>query len=333
MKKHGSEQVFWGKLQEQLQPGEVVLRNVRFTDPRHGDVEADFLYFMPDAGVAVIEVKGGTVTFENDEWLMTNKDFTRRIHPVEQARRAKHAMRRYLDRQPEWNHGLVKSEWLVAFPFTTVEADMGPQAPREHIIGDGDLDRIREIARAKLLSPLDTDRVPTSEWVDEALSLILRLNHNPRSATNDTDEEVSQPRWIPVLGAAAFAIIIGVIAFALTHLDNGLATAAVAIAIVATAITFGIRQRKKMWTRRLSKTLTAGAALGLLIGGVAGVALRSPAAVTNACLPGYSPCVPQGADLDCNHLNFKVKVSGTDPFNLDHDGDGWGCETRASNTP
>lgn len=47
-----------------------------------------------------------------------------------------------------------------------------------------------------------------------------------------------------------------------------------------------------------------------------------------ACAPGYSPCVPPPPpDLDCSDLNGPIKVTGSDPHNLDGDADGWGCES------
>ena len=46
------------------------------------------------------------------------------------------------------------------------------------------------------------------------------------------------------------------------------------------------------------------------------------------CAPGYSPCVPPPPpDLDCADVNGPIEVTGSDPHNLDGDGDGWGCES------
>lgn len=52
------------------------------------------------------------------------------------------------------------------------------------------------------------------------------------------------------------------------------------------------------------------------------------------CHPGYSGCLKMNAgDYDCkggsgNGPNYtgKVEVYGSDPFGLDRDNDGWGCE-------
>jgi len=47
------------------------------------------------------------------------------------------------------------------------------------------------------------------------------------------------------------------------------------------------------------------------------------------CEPGYSPCLPRVADLNCNDVPASkkpIRVTGSDPYRLDGDGDGWGCE-------
>ena len=47
------------------------------------------------------------------------------------------------------------------------------------------------------------------------------------------------------------------------------------------------------------------------------------------CQPGYSPCLPRVADLNCADIpaaKKPVRVTGSDPYRLDGDGDGWGCE-------
>lgn len=51
------------------------------------------------------------------------------------------------------------------------------------------------------------------------------------------------------------------------------------------------------------------------------------------CTPGYSPCLPPASDYDCaggtgdgpEYTGF-VRVTGSDPYGLDSDGDGFGCE-------
>lgn len=47
----------------------------------------------------------------------------------------------------------------------------------------------------------------------------------------------------------------------------------------------------------------------------------------NNCMAGYSPCLPVVSDLDCGEINGPVRVTGSDPYRLDADGDGIGCDS------
>jgi hypothetical protein len=51
------------------------------------------------------------------------------------------------------------------------------------------------------------------------------------------------------------------------------------------------------------------------------------------CTPGYSPCLPPASDYDCQggsgdgpEYTGQVSVTGSDPYGLDTDSDGTGCE-------
>jgi hypothetical protein len=52
------------------------------------------------------------------------------------------------------------------------------------------------------------------------------------------------------------------------------------------------------------------------------------------CTPGYSPCIPPGPDVDCaggsgngpRYVQGPVQVTGSDPYHLDANGDGVGCD-------
>jgi hypothetical protein len=60
----------------------------------------------------------------------------------------------------------------------------------------------------------------------------------------------------------------------------------------------------------------------------------TPAPSASNCHPSYSGCLKRNAgDYDCaggsgNGPNYtgQVRVYGSDPFGLDRDNDGWGCE-------
>lgn len=45
------------------------------------------------------------------------------------------------------------------------------------------------------------------------------------------------------------------------------------------------------------------------------------------CAPGYDPCLPIVADLDCADVDGPINVTGSDPYGLDREKDGVGCES------
>lgn len=65
------------------------------------------------------------------------------------------------------------------------------------------------------------------------------------------------------------------------------------------------------------------------------VAKPAPPSETSGgnCTPGYSPCLPPASDYDCiggsgdgPEYTGRVTVTGSDPYGLDSDNDGVGCE-------
>ena len=52
---------------------------------------------------------------------------------------------------------------------------------------------------------------------------------------------------------------------------------------------------------------------------------KAPKPASN-CMAGYEPCLPIVADLDCGEIGHPVTVTGSDPYRLDRDGDGIGCD-------
>lgn len=61
----------------------------------------------------------------------------------------------------------------------------------------------------------------------------------------------------------------------------------------------------------------------------------SPPPQHQSCTPGYSPCIPPAYDVDCAggsgdgpaYVQGPVRVTGSDPYGLDSDGDGIACES------
>jgi hypothetical protein len=74
-----------------------------------------------------------------------------------------------------------------------------------------------------------------------------------------------------------------------------------------------------------------------VIGALGAVPLTTPDASAHNrgrhCTPGYNPCLHPASDYDCaggsgNGPKYtgRVRVTGSDPYGLDSDNDGWGCE-------
>jgi hypothetical protein len=59
-----------------------------------------------------------------------------------------------------------------------------------------------------------------------------------------------------------------------------------------------------------------------------------PATPAAHCTPGYSPCLTPAYDYDCaggsgdgpKYVYGVERVTGSDPYDLDADGDGYGCD-------
>ncbi len=66
---------------------------------------------------------------------------------------------------------------------------------------------------------------------------------------------------------------------------------------------------------------------------ISNVQRRPKADSSRNCTPGYSPCLPPAYDYDCRggsgdgpKYSGPVRVTGSDPYELDRDGDGKACE-------
>lgn len=88
-------------LREQLRPHDVLYANLRITDDLM-DHEADLVVVLPAAGLVVVEVKGGEVWHDGQSWWQRRAGQPVRIHPVDQARDTKYALRRYVEGDPRW---------------------------------------------------------------------------------------------------------------------------------------------------------------------------------------------------------------------------------------
>lgn len=201
-----SEAEVCGRLTTGLDETDVVLANVRLTDETR-DYEADIIALVPDFGVLVLEVKGASVWYD-EGWIQTSAGDSKWIHPVDQARDAKHALRRFVESDPRWgSRGRVAWAHGVVTPYSDFPTDFSlPELPRWALhaksdMGDlimrvrqnahkmdslqrspdiDDLEAIADILGGRLATAYDlnaeaAERAATADRLSEQQALILQV--------------------------------------------------------------------------------------------------------------------------------------------------------------
>ena len=142
-----AERQVWEQLRHQLRSKDILMAGVWFAD-RKQDGEADIVVLMPDAGVVVIEVKGGSVWRENGRWRTKRDGAEVTIDPVEQARKARYALRDYVEADPRWHGSKVRWAHAVALPNTDLDDDFScADCPRWMIADRRNLSKLATLLR------------------------------------------------------------------------------------------------------------------------------------------------------------------------------------------
>jgi hypothetical protein len=95
----------------------------------------------------------------------------------------------------------------------------------------------------------------------------------------------------------------------------------------AIGLRYAQRIEARDWVAAYRRYVGSPPAAGGASGGSAGGSATGAAGP--GCEPGYDPCLPVAGDLDCGDIaaaKKPVHVTGSDPYRLDGDGDGLGCE-------
>lgn len=194
----GSEKEVWERLRDTLGDDDVLLANLRLTDGDK-DHEADLVVLMPDIGVLVLEVKGGSVTVEPDDaeghrWWTRSGGGRRQIRPVDQARGTKHALRRYVDQHPRggttrrvaWGHGVV-------VPYTRFDADFSvPELPRWSLHDRDDQAVLAERIRDAAWWMRHGDRPPTHDDVEVLTDILTGRFPTPYDVNAESDDRAAE---------------------------------------------------------------------------------------------------------------------------------------------
>ena len=192
-----SEQEVWERLRDSLAADDVLIANLRLTDADK-DVEADLVVLMPDVGILVLEVKGGSVTVQPDKtghsWWIRRQGKDVRIDPVDQVRTAKHALKRYVEQHPRggasrrvgWGHGLV----TVYSPFA---ADFSvPELPRWALHDRDDQPALGDRARDNAWWMLHGQRPPTHDDVEAIADILTGRFATPYDVNAESDDRAAE---------------------------------------------------------------------------------------------------------------------------------------------
>ena len=133
-----SERVVWQALMDQLPSDAAVVCNLKIIE-HDQEYEIDFIVLVPDLGVAVIEVKGGDVT-PNEDATFTQKDRKgkREVDPMGQATKNMHELARFLAPRASVRH--FSAQPFVVLPYAEIPTTYSrPSIPRGLINDQEDL--------------------------------------------------------------------------------------------------------------------------------------------------------------------------------------------------
>jgi len=137
--KSPAERRLYKAFKEQLSDDFTVFHQVRWQvkNLRNGakDGEADFVIACPKLGILVLEVKGGSISYNGGtgKWLSNNNSIK---DPFQQVCDSKYNLLHRLKELPYWQNRWIPMDYAVAFPDIEVNGWLPPHAHHE-IILDG----------------------------------------------------------------------------------------------------------------------------------------------------------------------------------------------------
>lgn len=168
--KNEAEQTVFDALFTTLGPNDAILSNIRLTDREEGDIEIDLIALIQNLGVVVFETKGGAVSYNGNTFIQSDRREARPISPHDQVLKNLYVFKKFL--RDRWPYGNIKTEWMLAFPFS----HFGKQADirgvdRERIIDHSDVNNI--LANIETTMNFHSSKNPPRylDWVDRAFAV------------------------------------------------------------------------------------------------------------------------------------------------------------------
>ena len=201
-----SEHEVWGFLAGGLGDEDVVVANLRLTDESK-DHEADLLLLMPGFGVLVLEVKGGSVWYD-EGWRQGRAGESHPIHPVDQARDSKHALRRYVENDPRWgSRGRLAWAHGVVTPYSSFPADFAaPELPRWALHDREDLAQVALRVRQNAHLMDHGGRAPTLDDVELLAEILGGRRHTTYDVNADAAERAAEADRLTLEQAAILQV-------------------------------------------------------------------------------------------------------------------------------
>ncbi|WP_246160433.1 nuclease-related domain-containing DEAD/DEAH box helicase [Nocardioides humilatus] len=192
-----SEEEVWALLRDTLPDDAILLANIRLTDEAK-DHEVDVLVLLPDVGCLVLEVKGGSVWAAPDDdgqvhWWSQYGQEKRRIHPVDQARDAKHSLRHYVENDPRWgSRGRIVWAHGVVTPYSTFGNDFViPDLPRWALHDRDDQATLSDRATQNTWGLGHGSRPPTYDDVELIAEILGGRHHTSYDVNAEADDRAA----------------------------------------------------------------------------------------------------------------------------------------------
>ena len=168
-----SEQRVWELLREQLPSEAVVVANLRITD-RKKDHELDLVVLVPGAGAVVLEVKGGQVWHDGEQWWQKRQRDEVVIDPVRQAREGRYAVRAFVEHDPRWgSRSRVRWGHAVVLAHSEVPADFSlPECPRWMVADRDGLGELAALVYRVVRGQETSCRVPDADDVEVVAEIL-----------------------------------------------------------------------------------------------------------------------------------------------------------------
>lgn len=196
-----AEKLLWGWAVDQLDDEVLVLPQVAMTLPDNGrpeEAELDLVLIDPQAGVTVVEVKGGTVSYDADRavWRRREAGAKEIRDPVAQVKRARSLLRKALA-EHRLDPAQIALRWAVATPECRLDAPGGTVLEPELLWDDRGADGLA-LAYRRTVGSLTLGEEPLGADRADYIARVLRgrTSEGARSLVADIDRHEQTVRFV-----------------------------------------------------------------------------------------------------------------------------------------